>query len=366
MAKPKPLLSLPEIETILGYSVGLFAPSDADMRFYSDLTPIPQGVYEETLREFEEYRAGRLCSHQFSLPLKVGHGSNGTLFRLPREVRDQIYSLAIPQGVWEMDECGHFDRNSFPGALGDPTEYYYPLARDIALLRVSKNIREEALPLAYRHTLFRLHDLDDLLKLLMAVGKVGRDNIQSIQFPWESKSESEERWKDCSDPNGLCGTLPRLHVSKCAQLLRQCRRLRLMRLQFQEELFTTVSLSDFQADPGIRGLLDLPKIRKVEICDMAGIVIKHDLATWLKTKIEILEGNYCMPLARMPAYLNFLADGAMIMELHIEPSRNKLPYQKSLDIFGSPARRMPLGRPATAIEFTHTHTEESTQFQTNK
>ncbi|KAK1974384.1 hypothetical protein LZ30DRAFT_410346 [Colletotrichum cereale] len=342
MAKPKPLLSLPEIETILGYSVGSFAPSDTDTCFYSDLTPIPQGVYGEALREFEEYRTGYLCLHQFSvmamviicgkdvvsiapsnrigyytflvdldygfglrmplllsqdeglraisvakLLLKTQNGANGTLFKLLRKVRDQIYSLAIPQGVWEMDEHGHFDRNGYPGALGDPTGYYYPLARDITLLRVSKNIREEALPLAYCHTLFRLHDLDDLIKLLMAVGKVGCNNIQSIQFLWESKSDSKERWKDCSDPNGLCGTLPRLHVDKCAQLLRQCRRLRLMRLQFQEELFTTVSLSGFPTDPGVRGLLDLPRIRKVEICDMAGIVIEHDLATWLKTKIEI-------------------------------------------------------------------------------
>ncbi|KAK2052807.1 hypothetical protein LY76DRAFT_582861 [Colletotrichum caudatum] len=343
MAKRKPTFSLQEMEDRLGYSVDPLVHSGAVGCLYSDLRPVPQSIYEKTLREFEENQTARHHLHRgsigstessaytmvvtrgedvititqrtgkgyytFSVDLNYGFGlqisfllsqeeglrlqfragnsTNGNLFSLPREVRDRIYALAIPQSEWQIADVDQFDRNIFAGALGDPTGYYYPLSKDLTLLRVSKDIRDEALPLAYRKMIFRLDDLDDLVKLLLAIGNIGRDNIQSVIFPWESRSDLEERWKECRDFDGLSGALPKLHTSKCAQLLRQCKRLRFMRLQFQEDFLATIPPLVFKTDPGIQGLLHLPRIQKVEICDLADMGVEHCLAIWLKTQIEV-------------------------------------------------------------------------------
>lgn len=50
------------------------------------------------------------------------------------------------------------------------------------MLRVNKQMRQEALPLAYRRTVFHLSDLDDLIKLLILVGDIGRNNIESLEL----------------------------------------------------------------------------------------------------------------------------------------------------------------------------------------
>lgn len=56
MAKAKPSLTLVEMESRLGYKVdSLTYPDESSKRFYSDLRPIPNSIYEKTKVEFEEY-----------------------------------------------------------------------------------------------------------------------------------------------------------------------------------------------------------------------------------------------------------------------------------------------------------------------
>ena len=57
MAKAKPSLTLVEMESRLGYKVdSLTYPDESLKRFYSDLRPVPNSIYEKTKVEFEEYK----------------------------------------------------------------------------------------------------------------------------------------------------------------------------------------------------------------------------------------------------------------------------------------------------------------------
>ena len=61
MAKRKPTLTLVEMERKLGYEIdSLNYPDDGVKRFYSDLRPVPNSVYERTKREFEEHENPQL------------------------------------------------------------------------------------------------------------------------------------------------------------------------------------------------------------------------------------------------------------------------------------------------------------------
>jgi hypothetical protein len=101
--------------------------------------------------------------------------------------------------------------------------FYFPLSKDLSVLRVKKQMREEALPLAYLQTLFHLDDMDNLIKLLIAVGELGRVNIESLELAWESRSDSECKWdepQDSEERSSILPTLPTLHAVRCIQLLK--------------------------------------------------------------------------------------------------------------------------------------------------
>ena len=57
-------------------------------------------------------------------------------------------------------------------------------------------MRQEALPLAYQRTVFHMDDMDDFVKLLIAVGDIGRDNIESVELAWQSRTDSECQWTE--------------------------------------------------------------------------------------------------------------------------------------------------------------------------
>lgn len=86
---------------------------------------------------------------------------------------------------------GLFPQTHLHRSIGDPSGFYFPLSSKTGVLGASKQMRQEALPLAYRRTHFQLADTDDLVKLLVAAGTVGRDNIESLELTWESKADSE-------------------------------------------------------------------------------------------------------------------------------------------------------------------------------
>ena len=87
-------------------------------------------------------------------------------------------------------------------------------------------MRQKALPLAYRRTIFHLNDMDELIKLLLAVGRIGRDNIESLGLAWESRADSEFKFES-------------------------------VRLYFERDLISRISPNVFKPDPGIRELCSI-------------------------------------------------------------------------------------------------------------
>ena len=139
---------------------------------------------------------------------------------------------------------------------------------------------QEALPLAYRCTLFRLDDMDDLITLLIAVGYIGRDNIQSLEFPWESKSDSP-----MSTEHSL--TLPVLHVVSCVQLLGQCKNLKFLRLFFDSDLLSRMSPDSYKTDAGIRGLFSVRGIERLEVYDLGFEPLDQpEFVRWLRESMQ--------------------------------------------------------------------------------
>lgn len=215
-------------------------------------------------------------------------GKESPLFlRLPRELRDQIYTLALPRATWCMPGKEFTGRILLTGGIGDPHGFLFPLGKNLECLGVSKQTRYEALPLAYRTLAFHLDDMDDLVQLLIAVGETGRDNIESFCFRWQSRSDLQRRWED--DPRAEDGhslQLPNLHVVKCVQLLKQCRRLRFLRLYFESDLIDQMDPVLFKSDPGIQALLSV-RVHKVEIYSLGHESLeKRSLVHWLKTEME--------------------------------------------------------------------------------
>ncbi len=210
-------------------------------------------------------------------------------FNLPTEIRIKIYSFALSKGKWNIRNVDHFDRVTFAGGIGDPSGFYFPLSKDLVVHRVNRQMRQEALPLVYQSTVFHLDDMNDLIKLLVAVGQTGRDNIESLEFPWESRTDMECKWDEAPDSEDHFLTLPTLHVTECVQLLKQCKRLRFLRLYFESELILEMGLDAFKADPGIQGLCSVRGIERVEIWSLGYEPLEQCcLAKWLKEEMEEL------------------------------------------------------------------------------
>ncbi|KAK4450244.1 hypothetical protein QBC34DRAFT_403131 [Podospora aff. communis PSN243] len=209
---------------------------------------------------------------------------------LPLEIRQSIYQFALPRGIWRMVDDEDFERNGFPRGVGDPSGFYYPLSKSLSVLRINKQIRREALPFAYRRTTFFLDNLDSAIRLLIAVGKVGRDNIETLHLVWESSSEPANNWDSSptsnQGPEQLLGGLPSRTASTCIRLLKQCKRLRHMTLQFDSDLIQEMGPVAFKADLGIQGLCTLQGIRKLEIQEMGMASLDPDLGKWLKGQME--------------------------------------------------------------------------------
>jgi hypothetical protein len=213
------------------------------------------------------------------------------LFKLPKELRDKIYGFALPKGEWKIGDVDSSTELDFARGIGDPSGFYFPLS-SLPVLRVSREMRHEALPLAYRRTVFHLDDMDDLIKLLIAVGDTGRDNIESLELAWQSRIDFECQWAEAPNPNEHSLTLPTLHVAKCVQLLKQCKGLRFLRLYFESDLILGMSSDAYRADPGICELSSLRGIERVDIFDLGYEPLEQcDFVKWLKEAMESTWGD---------------------------------------------------------------------------
>lgn len=230
------------------------------------------------------------------------HHAASILFSLPQVIREMIYDLALLECDWthgDLDDFGSvnsdYDSINFARLIGDPSGFYFPLHKDLAVVRVNRQIRKEALPFAYRRTTFYSADIDDLTKLLIAMGKTGRDNIESLEFRWESSLDMELYREETPISRGDYKTLPALHVIKCVHLLKQCERLRSLSLCFRRSTIELMDPDAFKADPGIQALCSVRGIKKVRIITSHGSVTEsleqHYLAKWLKEEMGMAKND---------------------------------------------------------------------------
>ncbi|KAL6232556.1 hypothetical protein BDW75DRAFT_217505 [Aspergillus navahoensis] len=334
MAKRRPSLSLAQMQDLLGYDIDLpdSAGNDAP-RFYSDLTAVPADAYEKTKYEVEEYLRTQHRKHSisieeshlpepgitqeinngnykvtlqlrrlvgqfilsadvvfefgFSLPLllskseaaemmsvaKIPHqcdfGAVGSLSRLPRELRDRIYMYAIPTATIQISSS-QVDGLALSRGIGDLSGFWYPFRSNLGLLAVSKQIREEALGLAYRKSFIQLEDMDDFIVFAVSIGKLGHDNVESIGFTWASRSDRASAGRGTENQGHNTTTLPTLHTTRCLQLLEHFRRLRDLRLSFEDHVASKLSTSDVQNDAGIRKLCAFPRRQVIQYYNLAG------------------------------------------------------------------------------------------------
>ena len=232
--------------------------------------------------------------------------------KLPRKLRDRIYSFVLPRQSWSMgDHLFTVPELFLVESIGDLSRFYFPLstpsisATDLGILSVSPQMREEALPLALRRISFQLDDIDDLIKLLLNIGQTGRENIESLEFGWYSTAEVDFTWDEAPgkvgrediDPTKVisggtefkdpCLTLPVIHVETCLQLLKQCARLTDLRLHFEKELIDIIRPDAFKANVGIQGLSYIRGLRIVEIRSLENHPLEQEgVVRWLKEQLE--------------------------------------------------------------------------------
>jgi hypothetical protein len=208
----------------------------------------------------------------------------GNAMKLPHELRLSIIELAIQKQEWEQTDPSGFLENVFPGLIGDSSGFNFPLSQNISALLVNKWIRQEALPFAYRSIRFKFDDMDDFIKFGLSIGRIGRNNVESLELFWLSSSDLEAT----SNPKDIDLRLPSLHVVRCVQLLKQFKRLRYLRLIFDEELLLATPCEDFKLDSGIRELSSIRGLQFVEVWGLnkEPLDSTFDCAKWLKQRLE--------------------------------------------------------------------------------
>ena len=203
----------------------------------------------------------------------------------PIEVREKIYDLAIPKGEWRTIDVDN-PRSNFPEGAGDYDGFYFPLT-SLGLLKVNRQMRHECLPLVYGKTDFRMDDMDDLIQLLIGAGVIGRENIKSLEFTWQSKSDVDVQCAEAANNDEFTATLPTLHATKCVQLLKQCKNLKCLRVCFDAEIVVDIDPNEYAARTGIRELSSIRAIEKVDICGLSYEALPQQNFAWrLKESME--------------------------------------------------------------------------------
>lgn len=226
------------------------------------------------------------------MPRGNTHGLPSRLFNLPREIRDKIFAHAIPKIDLQVFGAGDLYGIEFARGTGDPSGFYFPFRSVLGVLSVDRRMRCETLPLTYRKTSIHLGNMDDFIRFAIVIGEVGRENIESISFTWESPSDTASD----EEENYTMGfgdiALPKLHSVRCVQLLRCFTRLKYLRLYFENDLLSTLSLTDFETDQGICRLPLLDHIERIDILNQFGeSADQHQGVKWVKEAIKSARHN---------------------------------------------------------------------------
>lgn len=208
-------------------------------------------------------------------------------FDLPRELRERVYFFAVTEGEWRMDDAENsaFNRYKFARCIGDLSGFYFPLNNELAILRVNRQIRQEALPLAYRRTTFHLWDWDELTMFLVSVGQVGRDNIEALEFPVGSPMMNGGNWWVRVAEEDELTNVSSLHVMKCVRLLKRCKRLGTLHFYEIEVLRGYMTFKKYWRNPLMLGIYSFRVMEGRESREnyANGLPTRYDLADWLKS-----------------------------------------------------------------------------------
>ncbi|KAI9798253.1 MAG: hypothetical protein M1835_002739 [Candelina submexicana] len=141
-------------------------------------------------------------------------GESFPFFRLPPELRNQIYSYILHtqtnpaephsnnvkyffDSVPESNRSTNLCANAIvtvPGSALDEQPYRSPTARG-TILRASRQTYLEALPICYRLNSFQICGTDQLADFLTAVGPVARANVREIFFCWCATEDAIEAFQ---------------------------------------------------------------------------------------------------------------------------------------------------------------------------
>ncbi|KAK0648695.1 hypothetical protein B0T16DRAFT_456153 [Cercophora newfieldiana] len=276
-----------ESETVLaGQKYSVIIGHDHGPGSYRFAVDIHYGFGLDLAFLFSDYEAAHLLStaklhNRITSTSTSSPATTAVLSLLPLEIRQTIYKFALPRGVWRMAGDETFERENFPRGIGDPSGFYYPLGKALSILRVNKQIRKEALPIAYCRTTFRLYNLDSAIKFLVAVGQIGRENIETLDLYWESTSEPAYNW-DTDAIERPPGKLPADTASTCIQLLQQCKRLRHLTLHFDGDLIQEIGFDAFRSDAGVEGLCSLQGLKMVDVQELGVKPLESDFSKWLE------------------------------------------------------------------------------------
>ena len=210
--------------------------------------------------------------------------------KLSRELRNRIYIFALSKEEWKIEDISTFNELNFTEDMSDSSDFYFSLSKKLTVLRVNRQMHQETLLLTYRRTIFHLNDMNDLIKLLIAIDKIDRDSIESLKLTWKSRVDSECKWNEALNSEDSFLTLSTLHVVKCVQLLKQCKRLTFLRLYFERDLINNIFSNVFKVDFEIRELCFVWEIERVEIWGLNYESLEQrDLVKWLKEEMKSFE-----------------------------------------------------------------------------
>lgn len=211
-------------------------------------------------------------------------------YKLSKELRNRIYIFALSKEEWKIEDMSTFDELNFTEGISDSSDFYFSLSKKLTVLRINRQMHQETLLLAYCRTIFHLNDMNDLIKLLIAIDKIGRDSIESLKLTWKSRVNSECKWDEASNSEDLFLTLSILHVVRCVQLLKQCKRLTFLRLYFEKDLINDIFSNIFKVNSEIRELCFLQEIERVKIWELNYESLEQrDLVKWLKEEMKSSE-----------------------------------------------------------------------------
>ena len=132
-----------------------------------------------------------------------------------------------------------------------------------------------------------MDDIDDLIKLLIAIGDIGRKNLRFLEFTWQSRCDSDSKDTTAAQNAESITTMPTLLIGRVVELLKQCKCLETLRILFDIDDSVEFDAMDFDARIELSQLNSLLGVRTVEICGLNYEPLpQHRFANWLKESLQ--------------------------------------------------------------------------------